>query len=265
MAPIAIPRNVRYVSCVHDADDHPGDAHWLKRLSRLGERWRADEFVTFSSTVRTALTAKRFVGNRAVHSSVHGVFGPLASRVRDNSSRADQTPVVGFLGRLGKYKGLDLLCESVGMLRADGFDVRGTIFGSGPESALAATALGKNCEWNIGWIKDEDIPSILDSFDVLALPYREASQSGVLAYALSRGVPVVSTPVGGLVEQISETSCGLVSRSVSPEDFAASLTQLLEDKRLQHDCASNALKAAQTTHAWSRVGDDFASWFSSKT
>jgi glycosyltransferase involved in cell wall biosynthesis len=260
MAPVAIPRGVRYISCVHDADDHPGDAHWLKRLARFGERLRADEFVAFSRTVADTLSKRKFVGNRIIHETIHGVFG-LEEDLRPRTSEPiSGTLRVGFLGRLGKYKGLEILCEAIAIVRSRGLDVSASIFGAGPESALATTPLGGNCDWHVGWIKDAEIPRILDSFDILALPYVEASQSGVLAYALARGVPVVAMPVGGLVEQVNGAGCGVVAHSVSAEAFADALAKLLRDGQLRQQLSRNALAAGRSIYSWERVGDDFAKW-----
>lgn len=261
VAPIAIPAGVKYISCVHDAQDHPGDEHLIKRMSRWGERLRADEFVVFSSAVRDAVSKKDILRGRPLRETVHGVFGadhPLPVRTYERNS--DSILTVGFLGRLSKYKGLSVLNDAVGILRRRGTKVSAWIYGDGPESVLAESGDGANMSWVVGWIRDEDIPDILDSFDILVLPYTEASQSGVIAYALARGLPAVVTPVGGLAEQISRADSGLVARSTSPDDVADAIEALANNPELRMKFAKNALLASGSTYSWERVAEDFAGW-----
>lgn len=262
IAPIAIPRGVTYMSCVHDLVDHPGDEHVVKRVARWGERRRATEFVVFSRAVRGALEASSFRRGRSVRETVHGAFGTLSSPSAIADLRKGESSVVriGFIGRLGKYKGLDILADSIRILRSRGLAVEGSVHGAGPEATLASTELGANLSWSIGWIDDEDMPRILDSFDILALPYTEASQSGVVAYAIARGLPIVVTPVGGLPEQILGASCGLVASGVSSTDFANSLEELVLNPNLRLLLGSNGLEASRTAFSWERVGNDLARW-----
>src|SRR5208282_4726743 len=53
------------------------------------------------------------------------------------------------------------------------------------------------------WIPEEELGPLLAWADAIVLPYREASQSGVAAAAITAGRLVVATEVGGLVEQLA--------------------------------------------------------------
>lgn len=262
IARFAIPRGVRYISCVHDAVDHPGDEHLIKKISRHGERCRANQFIVFSAYVREALEKQAFVSGRVIKETVHGVFGDVVPRDEKSVSKLPESGRlrIGFVGRLGRYKGLDTLANSIRILRCRGHKVEGYVYGAGPEAALSTTEVGSSLKWNIGWIADEAFPDILDSFDVLALPYKEASQSGVIAYAMSRGIPMVVTPVGGLGEQIERASCGVIARSTSDHDFANALEVLVKNRELRRQCRDNALEASRTIYSWTRVGDDISGW-----
>jgi glycosyltransferase involved in cell wall biosynthesis len=52
------------------------------------------------------------------------------------------------------------------------------------------------------------------------LPYRNATQSGILNIAYGFDKPVVATNVGGFTEFIEEGKTGLLVKEVSPESFA---------------------------------------------
>ncbi|MEO9191765.1 MAG: glycosyltransferase [Acetobacteraceae bacterium] len=184
---------------VHDADPHPGDATpFLFHLNRALIR-RADGVIALSDHVGDRLRAQ-------------GVLRPGVTVVRAGHppfAFGDAPPpcahggplrVLSF-GRLLPYKGLDLLAEALARLGQREMTVR--VIGQGPESATldALRALPDVAVEN-RWVEESEIGALIAWADLLVLPYREASQSGVAAAALAAGRFVLSTRVGGLVQQL---------------------------------------------------------------
>jgi glycosyltransferase involved in cell wall biosynthesis len=66
----------------------------------------------------------------------------------------------------------------------------------------------------------------------MALPYVEASQSGVALTAFGGGMPVVATPVGGLGEQVRDGVDGLLAAAATPAAFADALARVATDPAL---------------------------------
>jgi hypothetical protein len=97
------------------------------------------------------------------------------------------------------------------------------------------------------WVPEDDIPTVFEESDVIVLPYREASQSGILVSALAHGVPVVATPVGGLREQLAPAATGSA--------LAEALATLLSDPGLYARCSAGALAAAAGPYHTSRSAE----------
>jgi glycosyltransferase involved in cell wall biosynthesis len=75
--------------------------------------------------------------------------------------------------------------------------------GQGPEStALADLRALPGVKVENRWVPECEVSTILNWSDVVVLPYREASQSGIAPTALAAGRRVVATRVGGLLEQL---------------------------------------------------------------
>src|SRR5262249_57442800 len=70
----------------------------------------------------------------------------------------------------------------------------------------------------------EEVRQLFAAADVCALPYRSATQSGVIQVAYAAGCPVITTRVGGLPEFVAEGKSGY---TVRPEDPAALATAVL--------------------------------------
>jgi glycosyltransferase involved in cell wall biosynthesis len=77
------------------------------------------------------------------------------------------------------------------------------------------------------WVPDSEMAPLIASSRCLVLPYREASQSGVLPLALAHGVPVIATSVGGLAAQLADGKSGFVVRP-DPTALAAAMLRLRE-------------------------------------
>ncbi|HEX7291137.1 MAG TPA: glycosyltransferase, partial [Conexibacter sp.] len=62
--------------------------------------------------------------------------------------------------------------------------------------------------------------------DVAALPYRQASASGVLLLACGYGRPAVAYPVGGLPEYVVDGETGWLCERADPDALAERLAEI---------------------------------------
>ena len=100
--------------------------------------------------------------------------------------------------------------------------------GSGPESAdLASLRVLAGVTVENRWVPEGEIGALFAWADVLVLPYREASQSGVAPAAIAAGRFVVSTRVGGLVEQLGNEQLATLCEP-NAASLAAGLRSVLD-------------------------------------
>lgn len=118
--------------------------------------------------------------------------------------------MVLFVGRIRPYKGVDLLLEAWASRNFGGAEL--VIAGEG--RIPSAVALPSVRVIN-RWLSEREIEELIASAALVVLPYREASQSGIVPIAKALGVPVVATPVGGLPEQFINDVEGVLARDTS--------------------------------------------------
>lgn len=159
---------------------------------------------------------------------------------------------VGWVGRLSREKGPDVLLEALTVLRDREFVA--SIIGDGPlREALirraADTGLAERIRWH-GVVPRA--ATLLRAFDVLVLSSRTEGTPMVLLEGMHAGVPIVATRVGGIPDVVSREEALLVP----PEDPAA-LAEALEKVRRHPDAARDRASAARR-----RVRTDFTvtSW-----
>ncbi|QGU01010.1 2-deoxystreptamine glucosyltransferase [Corynebacterium kalinowskii] len=250
--PLLLPRDVEYVSCIHDGQSHPGEGHILQEFGRHLELGRADFIVTFSDAVTKILQ------NNVRQRILVEDHPPFDADIPVSEARTLPTvPVVGFFGRLQKYKGLDLLLESARILRESGLEFELEIVGHGEEAVLQETEAGKQASWDARWIPESEISHIISRFDVMVFPYIEASQSGPVTLALSHAIPCVSTPVGAIPSQVA--GFGLVSAEVTAESFAEELRKLISDAPLYRELSQSALELKHSKFSWNDLARNIRS------
>ena len=216
---------VPFVVLVHDARAHEGDGLPLQLPLQRALCRRAAGLVALTGYVARQLQADHRVGpaDRPFLVSRHPpmAFDPPPPPPFRHGGRLR---LLSF-GRLLKYKGLELLAETLRLLGPAPYaEVR--LVGGGPETpALAALRALPGVSVENRWVPEEEIGTLLGWADALVLSYTDATQSGVAAAALGAGRRVVATRVGGLADQLHDTSLATLCRP-DPLELAAALRGL---------------------------------------
>jgi glycosyltransferase involved in cell wall biosynthesis len=80
------------------------------------------------------------------------------------------------------------------------------------------------------YVSDAEVSQFFAGADTVVLPYHRSSSSGPLHIAMSCGLPVVVTSVGGLIEAVADYDCAIL---VPPGDPIALQSALLEIAKLR--------------------------------
>jgi len=140
-----------------------------------------------------------------------------------------------FLGRLEAAKGIYDLLDAVARVRAAVPDLRLACAGDGDRVGVAhyAERIGiADAVKFTGWVGPSGKRALLEHAAVFALPSSDEALPVSLLEAMSAGVPVVASPVGGIPEVVSDGASGFL---VAPGDKGAlerALRRLLMDRKL---------------------------------
>jgi len=125
-----------------------------------------------------------------------------------------------FAGVIHKNKGLDLLLESwrehFKKYPGDKLFIVGKVSYEMSHELNLIKKYQPSIRTSFGYKSDEEILAHFLECDIVVLPYREASQSGVLMIALSLGKPVITTNVGGLPEVVHKVNGGYIIHPNNP-------------------------------------------------
>lgn len=236
----------RFALTVHDPVRHPGE--YVARTASLGNRAlvrSAGLIFVHAAALRDELV--RFAWPRAPIVVVpHGVDPGEARPLPDR-------PAILFFGRLGHYKGLDVLLDSMSAVWEELPQAELTVAGAGEledHPALADPRVTVRAEH----IPDAEVPTLFAAATCVALPYRQASQSGVGSLAKRHGRPLVVSAIGGLPELVSDGS-GLTVPPQDPEALARTLLEVLCDHALAERLGRAGSNTAEHGADWRSVAE----------
>ena len=120
-----------------------------------------------------------------------------------------------FFGLIRPYKGLDNLLNAVKNILLNN-NIKLIIAGEAYESLdkyksiINEYGINKNVVWIHEFLSNDMIEKLMIISDLLVLPYKTASQSGVLSQAWLYNLPSIVTNVGGLAEYVDEGKSGYI-------------------------------------------------------
>jgi glycosyltransferase involved in cell wall biosynthesis len=176
-----------------------------------------------------------------------------ASQTTSPSERAHPL-TIGFVGRLGGDKRLDVLLRAVAAMRSD--DARVAIYGEGPDKAGLTQLAGEvgiahRVEWR--GVTHNPAAAYAD-MDIIALCSPRESSSNMILEAMAAGKAVVAAATGGMPELVDHGRCGLCVPPLDVPALAAALDRLADDAELRQTLGEQARLKALNEHDPGLIG-----------
>lgn len=154
----------------------------------------------------------------ALFHPVSGQPEPLPSKTdaRRRLGLPEASRVLLFFGYVREYKGLDLLLEAMAAVAGRDPSVRLVVAGefivdAAPFMSLAERLGVAGCvDIRPGYVPEERVATFMAAADAVVLPYRSATQSGVVPLAFGFGVPVIACDAGALADQVEHRRSGWI-------------------------------------------------------
>jgi glycosyltransferase involved in cell wall biosynthesis len=183
-----------------------------------------DAVIVHSEFSRRQVLQQGIVSEERLHVIPHGTLDYYRTLVEEPlaSPPPNGLQEILFFGQIHAYKGLDVLIEAFARLPEairDGVLLRvagnpGMDLGSLRKRARDL-GIAERIVWQLGFLREEEIPGLFRRASLAALPYRAIDQSGVMMTALAFDLPVVASRVGGFGEVVQD---GVHGHLVEPND-----------------------------------------------
>jgi glycosyltransferase involved in cell wall biosynthesis len=156
---------------------------------------------------------------------------------------------IGFVGRLTAEKAVDRLLQAFAEIHRRVPGTRLAVVGSGPEEqALRDLSARLNVADATVWLGSADGHTLMAGFDVFAFPSLYEGCAYVLLEAAQRGLPIVTTDVGGAEQTVEHGKTGFIVPRDGTTNFVECLLRLCRDGALRtRVTAATAESARQWT------------------
>ena len=167
-------------------------------------------------------------------------------------------PLIVYLGRLKRYKRIDLFLRAIPLVAARVPAVRVRLVGSGDDRpALERLARRLGISERVaftGFVSEEEKMRHLQAAWVVANPSSKEGWGVTVIEANACGTPVVAARVPGLQDAVRAGETGLLLSPLTPETLASALTAVLEIEELRARLAAGAVAWARQ-FTWDRAAE----------
>lgn len=189
-----------------------------------------------------------------------GRFSPL-TRDEDLAERLhlqDKT-VIGYIGSVLDYEGLELLLEAAMLLKKTRDDFHVLIVGDGAElqrfRELSETYALQDIVTFTGRVPHQDVEKYYSLVDIAPFPRLPLAVCEMVSplkpfEAMAMGKAVVASNVAALAEIVQDRETGLLHQKGSVEDLRRVLEELLDDASLRELIATNGLRWVRDARDW---------------
>jgi glycosyltransferase involved in cell wall biosynthesis len=216
-----------------------------RRRRALGWALRQSEArVAVSESTADFLAERCRVRRDSIDVIANGVEVPAGDRrrVRDELGLADDHALVLAVGNLYPVKGHRTLVEAAAALPAAAAPWTVAIAGRGEEEGpLRALIAGAGIEGRVRLLGlRTDVADLLAAADVFVMPSISEGLPLALLEAMSAGLPVVASSVGGIPSVVQNGVTGVLVRPASPAALADALRTLLANRELRRQLGARA-------------------------
>lgn len=222
----------------------------------------ADTVIVLSSIFRKYISEHYKKRNEDIIVLPHGTFESYRDVGHDRTEARgwyqDHLNSINFLffGRIEYYKGIDLLIEAYSTLEKRYSDrVSLLIAGKGNFSPYRdAFNQLKNAKLLNYTIPDKDVMSLFCGQNIVTiLPYRDATQSGVINLAAQSSSLIISTNVGGLPEQLDYGKAGILTEP-TVQEILETMQDVVENKEKYTELVEYG-KIKVKTLTWNKLAE----------
>lgn len=239
-----------------------GVARLALRLSTMMFRQFDHIFFLSDATRRSFLAATPYDGkctSRIPHGSA-AIFGTpriTAAALRHHLGIGESEPVFLYFGYIRPSKGIEDLLDAFARSAARNHArlvIAGHVTKYADADALTRKAeqlgLSDRVIFKTNYIPNDEVTSYFDMARAVVLPYRSASQSGVLHLAFGHARPVISTAVGGLSEDVFDGKTGILVPPQDADVLARAIDLLAGNEELARQLGERAKVIAETQFTW---------------
>lgn len=229
----------------------PGDKLLTKYLFNS-----VNYFITMSKSVQADLfSLYPNAKEKLLFHPIYSNFGePVSKEIAREKLNLKSEKILLFFGFIRDYKGLDVLLHAIKLIK-DEIDftlvVAGEFYSNEEKyiSLIQKLELEDRVKVFSDFIPTNEVKYYFSACDVVVLPYKSATQSGIVQIANNFDKPMISTNVGGLPEVIDSGKTGYLVEKENPKELSEAILKYYNENK-EPEFVNN-IKNNAAKYSWS--------------
>jgi glycosyltransferase involved in cell wall biosynthesis len=242
---------------IHDPKRHEGEESRRIALAQRIIKPRVAQYVLFNRSLREHFCGAFSISPQKVSTTHLGIYDIYREWAKPDLIGAPFD--ILFFGRLSPYKGLDVLFSALEIVSREKPSLKAIIAGKPIPGykipALPQLSNGGSIQILDRYINNYELADLFQRAKLVACPYVDATQSGVVLTAYAFNKPVVASDIGGLGEYVSERT-GALTAPGDPSALAEKILAVLSDPAAPIRFQNGIEDARIGELSWDSAADD---------
>lgn len=236
-------RTMKFLSCktsfvltIHNVYPHnvndKEEEKYKKRFKQVASCF--SNFIVHTNITKNEVIAEFGIEAENINIVPHGIFIPSNFNWSSWKKKTNEKWNLIMYGNQSYYKGTDVLVESLNYLPEEIKDkIKLTICGDIQKSyyeQLKGIKTGVDLKWIPSFVESKELYSMIDESDIILLPYREISQSGVLLLALYFKRPIIASDLPSFRETLFGFTNEMFCNAGDAQSLAQTITNYVNGK-----------------------------------
>lgn len=183
------------------------------------------------------------------------------TRIRERLKIKENDIILITTSRLVEKNGIGDVIKALTKISAN---IKFLIFGDGklkPKLQNLAQTLNVSDRVNfLGHVSHDELTKYLKSCDIFIRPSLSEGMGNSFIEAMAAGIPVIATPVGGIVDFLQEEETGYFCRPQNPENIARTVEKVISDSDRDR-IIKNAREMVLEKYDWNKIVDQMRKVF----
>ena len=243
------------VATFHDVKLHTGENSWWLNFTRYWVKKYSDKIIVHGEKLKEQMIKEYNIPTEKVHAIPIGEHEIAPFKIYERKDLKEDGNLILFFGRIYEYKGLEYLIKAEPMITKEVPDAKIVIAGTGENFKKYEKMMMNKDNFIIynHYIPYKEGAELFQRCSVVALPYIDASQSGVVPSAYGFKKPVVVTNVGSVPEIVDDGVTGFIVPPKDSKALADAIVKLLKNDKLRKEMGENAYKKLKTNLSWDNI------------